>query len=148
MTTTSSLLKQQIAALLHQLEEMQEAERLEAARKEAEATAEKARVEEEQRRLQAEAEAEAKRVRCVEEQEHREREQEEEARQRRPREESTLTPLVALETELPKSKGKGPELAPELGGVRESQRCNSCKKRNAECVRLKVCGTNVSIHHY
>ena len=62
MTTTTSLLEQQIAALLHQLEETKEAERLEAAWKEAEATAEKARVEEEQRRLQAEAETEAERV--------------------------------------------------------------------------------------
>ena len=75
------------------------------------------------------------------EQERREREQEEEARQRRPREESTLTPLVAPESELPKSKGKGPELAPELEGVRESQRCDSCEKQNVECVRLKVRST-------
>ena len=139
MTTTSSLLKQQIAALLRQLEETKEAERLEAAQKEAEAAVEKARVEEEQRRLQAEAEAEAKRVRRIAEQERREREQEEEAQQRRPREESTSTPLVAPETEFPKSKGKGPELAPESEGVRESQRCDSCEKWNTECVRLKVC---------
>ena len=45
MTTTTSLLEQQIAALLRQLEETKEAERLEAERKEAEAAAEKARVE-------------------------------------------------------------------------------------------------------
>ena len=51
-----------------------------------------------------------------------------------------MTLLVAPETELPKSKGKGPELAPESEGVRESQRCDSCKKQNAECVRLKVHG--------
>ena len=80
-------------------------------------------------------------MRCVEEQERRKREQEEEVRQCRPREESTLTPLVAPEMELPKSKGKGPELAPESEGVRESQRCDSCEKRNAECVRLKVHST-------
>ena len=134
MTTTTSLLEQQITALLRRLEETKEAERLEAARKEAEAAAEKARVEEEQRRLQAEAEAEAECVRHV-------MEQEEEAQQRRPREESSLTPLAAPETELPKSKGKGPELAPESEGVRELQRCDSCEKRNAECVHLKVCGT-------
>ena len=134
MTTTTSLLEQQITALLCQLEETKEAERLEAARKEAEAAAEKAHVEEEQRRLQAEVEAEAERVRHVTEQERHEREQEEEARQCRPHEESSLTPLAAPETELPNSKGKGPELAPEPEGVQESQRCDSCEKRNAECV--------------
>ena len=48
MTTTTTLLEQQIAALLCQLEETKEAERLEAARKEAEAVVEKACVEEEQ----------------------------------------------------------------------------------------------------
>ena len=48
MTTTTTALEEQIAALLHKLEEMKEAERLEAARKEAEAVAEKACVEEEQ----------------------------------------------------------------------------------------------------
>ena len=47
MTTTTSLLEQQIAALLRQLEETKEAERLEAEGKEAEAVAEKAHVEEE-----------------------------------------------------------------------------------------------------
>ena len=50
MTTTTTLLEQQIATLLHQLEETKEAERLEAVRKEAEAAAEKACIEE-QRRL-------------------------------------------------------------------------------------------------
>ena len=60
MTTTTSLLEQQIAALLCQLEEIKEAERLEAAQKEAEAAVEKTRVEEEQRRLQAEVEAEGR----------------------------------------------------------------------------------------
>ena len=116
---------------------------MEAARKETEAVAEKAHVEEEQRRLQAEVEAEAKRMRCDAEerrveQERREREQEEEARQRRSREESELTPLAALEMELPTSKGKGPELAPESEGGQESRRCESCEKQNAECVRIKV----------
>ena len=57
---------------------------------------------------------------------------------RRSRLESTLTPVAALETELPKSKGKGPELAPESEGGQESRRCDSCKKRNAECIRIKV----------
>ena len=142
MTTTSSLLKQQIAALLRQLEETKEAERLEAEWKEAEATAEKAHVEEEQRRLQAEVEAEAERVRRVVEQECHEREQEEEARRRRPHEESLLTPLAAPETELSssKGKGKGPELVPESEGGQESWRCNSCEKRNVECVCIKVRG--------
>ena len=79
-------------------------------------------------------------MRCVAEQVRREREQEEEARQRRPCEESSLTPLAAPEMELPKSKGKGLELAPESEGVRELQRCNSCEKPNVECVRLKVHG--------
>ena len=142
MTTTTSLLEQQIAALLCQLEETKEAERLEAELKEAEAAAEKARVEEEQRRLQAEVEAEAEHVRRVAEQERCEREQEEEARRCRPREESSLTPLAAPEMELPtsKGKGKGPELVPESEGGQESWRCDSCEKRNAECVRIKVCG--------
>ena len=133
MTTTTSLLEQQIAVLLCQLEETKEAERLEAVRKEAEATAEKARVEEEQQRLQAEAEAEAKHVRRV-------AEQEEEARQRRPHEESSLTPLAAPVMELPTSKGKGPELVLESEGGQELRRCDSCEKRNVECIHIKVCG--------
>ena len=112
-------------ALLRQLEETKEAERLEAARKEVEAAAEKAHVEEEQRRLQSEAEAEAEHVRCDAEerrieQERHEREQEVEAWRRRSHEESELTLLAALETELPKSKGKGPELAPVSEGVQGS----------------------------
>ena len=138
MTTTTSLLEQQIAALLRQLEEMKEAERLEAVRKEAVATEEKARVEEEQRRLQAKAEAEAEHMRCVVEQERREREQEEEVQRRRPHEESALTPLAAPEMELPTSKVKGPELVPELEGGQELRRCDSCEKQNAECVHIKV----------
>ena len=139
MTTTTTLLEQQIAALLRQLEETKEAERLEAARKEAEATAEKGRIEEEQRRLQAEAEC----VRCDAEerrvkQEQREQEEEAEAQCRKSHLESMLTPVAAPETELPQSKGKGPELAPESEGVQESLRCNSCEKWDAECVRIKV----------
>ena len=55
MTTTTAL-EQQIAALVCQLEETKEAEKREEARREAEATAEKAHKEEEQCRLQAEAE--------------------------------------------------------------------------------------------
>ena len=46
--------------------------------------------------------------------------------------------MAAPETELPQSKGKGPELAPESEGVQESLRCDSCKKRDTECVRIKV----------
>ena len=137
MTTTTSLLEQQIAALLRQLEETKEAERLEAAWKEAEAVAEKACMEEEQQRLQAEVEGEAECVRRVAEQERCEREQEEEAWRCRPHEESSLTPLAAPVMELPTSKGKGPELVPESEGGQESQRCDSCEKRNAECVRIK-----------
>ena len=144
MTTTTSLLKQQIVALLRQLEETKEAERLDAVRKETEAMAEKARMEEEQRRLQAKAEAESEHVRCVAEQEHRERVQEEEAQRCRLREESTLTPLAAPETELPTSKGKGLELVLELEGDQESRRCDSCEKRNTEYIRLKVCGSHLT----
>ena len=139
MTTTTTALEQQIVALLRQLEETKEAERLEAARKEAEAAAEKACVEEEEQRLQAEAEH-ARRVteqHCVE-QERREKEEVEAARRCRSREESELTPLAAPKTEMPKSKGKGPELALELEGGQESWRCDSCKKQNVECVRIKV----------
>ena len=81
-------------------------------------------------------------MRHVAEQEHREREQEEEAWQCRSHEESSLTPLAAPEMELQtsKGKGKGPEWVPELEGGQESWRCDSCEKRNAKCVRIKVCG--------
>ena len=48
MTTTTTALEQQIAALLRQLEETKEAKRLETVQKEAEAMAEKACEEEEQ----------------------------------------------------------------------------------------------------
>ena len=58
--TTTTVLEKQITAFVHQLEETKEAERLELAHREAEATAEKAHEEEAQRRLQAEA----KHVRC------------------------------------------------------------------------------------
>ena len=102
---------------------------------------EKAR-EEEQCRLQAEAEAERVRGNAEKrrvEQEQREREEEVvEARCRRSCLESTLTPVAAPETELPRSKGKGPELAPESEGVQELQRCDSCEKWDAECIRVKV----------
>ena len=110
--------------------------------------AEKAREEEEQCRLRAEAEhvrrnAEERRV----EQERREKEEAEVAQQRRLRKESELTPLAAPETELPTSKGKGPELAPEpeLEGGQESQRCDSCKKWNVEYIRIKVSGYDLRI---
>ena len=147
MTTTTTL-EQQIAALLRQLEETKEAERLEAAREEAEAMAEKACEEEEQRRLQAEAEAEHARCdteECRIEQERREKEEVEVVRRRRSCEESELTPLAAPEMELPKSKGKGLELAPESEGGQESRRCDSCEKRDVECVRLKVRGIRLRI---
>ena len=49
-----------------------------------------------------------------------------------------MTPLAAPEMELPRSKGKGPELAPESQGVQESQRCDSCERQDVECVRIKV----------
>ena len=49
------------------------------------------------------------------------REQEEEEVQRfRSCQESTLTPVAAPEMELPRSKGKGPELAPESEVGQES----------------------------
>ena len=109
-----------------------------------EAAAEKAR-EEEQRRLQAEAEAEAEHVRRNAEERHveqerREQEEEVEARRRRLHQEFTLTPLAAPETELPRSKGKGPELALESEGAQESQRCDSCERRDMECICIKVSG--------
>ena len=136
MTSTNAL-EAQITALVHQLEESKEAERLEEARREAEAVAEKA-CEEEQCRLQAEAEQE----RCDAEERHVEQErwekEEEEAQRRRSCEESTLTPLAAPETELPRSKGKGPELAPESEGAQELQRCDSCERQDRECVQIKV----------
>ena len=153
MTTTTTLLEQQITVLLRQLEETKEAERLEAAQKEAEAAAEKAREEEEQRRLRAEAEAEAEGVMCDAEEHHaeqeqRKREEEEEVRRHRSCEELALTPLAAPEMELPKSKGKGPELAPESEGGQESWRCDSCKKRNVECVCIKVSVVGLKISLY
>ena len=95
-------------------------------------------------------EAEAKRVRCIVEercieQERCEQEEEVEVRRHRSCQESTLTPVAAPETELPQSKGKGPELTPESEGVRESRRCDSCEKRDAECVRMKVSGFDLRI---
>ena len=81
MTSTNTL-EAQIVALVRQLEETKEAKRLEMARREAEAAAEKARKEEEQCRLQAEAEAEHTRCNaeeCSVEQEGWERKEEEEA---------------------------------------------------------------------
>ena len=113
--TSSNVLEAQIAALVRQLEETKEAEQLEIARREAEAVVEKACKEEEQRRLQAGAEAKHARhdaEECRVEQEQQEREEEEAARRRRLCKESTLTLLAAPEMELPRSKGKGPELAP------------------------------------
>ena len=123
-------------ALVCRLKETKEAERLEEVRKEAEhkeaeAAAEKACLEE--------AEVRAKRERCDTEERHIEQErQEEEARQRESHQETSLSPTVALGPELPQSKGKGPELALESEGAQESWRCNSCVRRNTECVRIKV----------
>ena len=51
-----------------------------------------------------------------------------------------MTPLGAPEMELPRSKGKGLELAPESEGAQESQRCNSCERWDVECVHIKVSG--------
>ena len=68
----------------------------------------------------------------------REQQEEAEARHCKLRLESMLTPVTAPETELPQSKGKGPELAPESEGVQESLRCDSCEKWDAECVQIKV----------
>ena len=108
----------------------------------------------EQRRLRAEAEAEAECMRrdaeehCAE-QEWQERKREEvEARRCRSRLESTLTLVASPETELPKSNGKGPELALELEGGQESRRYNSCEKRNAECVHIKVSDFDLKISNY
>ena len=59
-----------------------------------------------------------------------------------------MTPVAAPETELPKSKGKVPELAPESEGGQELQRCDSCKKRNVECVCVKVSDVDLKISNY
>ena len=88
-------------------------------------------------------EAEAERVRCDAEERHVEQERHEQEEEAEPRcrrlcLESTLTLVAALETELPQSKGKGLELAPESEGVQESRRCDSCEKRDVECVQIKV----------
>ena len=68
----------------------------------------------------------------------RRKQEEVEAQCRKLRLESMLTPVAALSPELPQSKGKGPELAPESEGVQESLRCDSCEKWDAECVWIKV----------
>ena len=146
MTSTNTL-EEQIAALVRQLKEMKEAKRREEARREAERKEAERIHEEEQRRLQAEAEAKAKREghnaeeRRVEQE--RRKKEEEEVRHHQSHQESTLTPVAAPEPELPGSKGKGPELAPELEGVQESWRCDSCERRDAECVRIKVSGNHL-----
>ena len=54
-----------------------------------------------------------------------------------------MTPVAAPGLELPRSKGKGPELALESEGVQESQRCDSCERQNAECIHVKVSRTNL-----
>ena len=74
----------------------------------------------------------------VEQEQH--EQEEEEAQHRRSCQESTLTPVVALEMELPRRKGKGLELAPESEGAQESQRCDSCKGQDVECIQIKVSG--------
>ena len=113
-------------------------------RKEAEAAAERA-CQEEQRRLQEEAEVQGERERRDEEehcvkQERQERE-EEEARHCQLRQETSLSPVVTLGRELPWSKGKGLELALESEGAQELRRCDSCVRRNTECVCVKVSST-------
>ena len=122
---------------------------MEAAHKEAEAMAEKAHEEEEQRRLQAKAEHVRRDVeeRCIE-QERQEREREVEARRCRSHLESTLTLVAVPETELPKSKGKALELAPESEGGQESWRCDSCEKWNTECIHIKVSDFDLKISIY
>ena len=144
--SSSNVLEEQIVALVHQLKETREAKKREDARKEAEwkepeAAAERA-CQKEQRRLQAEAEAEAECKRCDAE-EHRVKQErwekeEEKVRHRQSCQESTLTPVAAPEMELPWSKGKGPELAPESEGGQESWRCDSCERQNVECICIKV----------
>ena len=51
-----------------------------------------------------------------------------------------MTLVVAPEMELPRSKGKGLELALESEGEQESQRCDSCERQDVECVQIKVSG--------
>ena len=53
---------------------------------------------------------------------------------------------MTLGPELPWSKGKGPEVAPESEGVQELQRCDSCVRQNAECIRIKVSANNLRFH--
>ena len=153
--SSSNALEEQILALVCQLEETREGERQEEAHREAkhkevEAVVERA-CEAEQHRLQEEAEARLKHEwrnaeeHCVEQEPC--EEEEEEARRCRSRLESTLTPVVAPEMELPwrKGKGKGPELAPESEVGQESRRCDSCERQDVECVRIKVSGFYLKI---
>ena len=58
--------------------------------------------------------------------------QEEEVRQRELRQETSLSPEASPVPDLPRSKGKEPEVVQEL------RRCDSCVKRNTECVCIKV----------
>ena len=67
-----------------------------------------------------------------------EQERQEEVRWRESRQETSLSPEASPVPELPWSKGKELEVAPESEVVQESRRCDSCMKWNMECVRIKV----------
>ena len=69
--------------------------------------------------------------------------QKEEAQQRESCQETSLSPKASPDPELPQSKGKEPEGAPELEVVQESQRCDSCVRQNTECIRIKVSALNL-----
>ena len=144
--STSSALEAQIAALLQRLEETKEAEQRENEHKEAErkeVERKEAEQKEAERREAERKEAEAQAARVSREVERRREEQarrEEAARQAEACHESS-PPVIAPETELPRSKGKELENGPETEAEQESQKCDSCVKRNAECIRIKVSPT-------
>ena len=135
--SSTSVLEAQIAALVQRLEETKEAEQWENECKEVEAAAKRAHLEEECR-MREEQEAQAAREQCNAEERRLEQERQEEAQWRESCQETSLSPEASPVLELPHSKGKEPEVAPESDVMQESWRCNSCVKRNAECIRIKV----------
>ena len=120
------------------MEETKEAERRENERKEAERKEAERKEAEQREAAWKEAEAQAARVsRKVERRREEQARREEAVRQAEACHESS--PLaIAPETELPRSKGKELENGPETEVEQESQKCDSCVKRNAECICIKV----------
>ena len=76
--------------------------------------------------------------RCAAEERYLEPERQEEAQCCESCQETLLSPRVSPDLELPRKKGKEPELVLESEVVQELQRCNSCVKQNVECIRIKV----------